>query len=88
MLRRRGPGGYAEHAEGRRERVARGAVREAWASTAWRDGGGSMEDGVAGFLPWTTNGDNNAGVVDPRPVRDREEWRTRLETIDRHKGRD
>ena len=36
-----------------------------------------------GDPPWTTNGDNNnASVVDPRLVRDREEWRTRLETID------
>ena len=40
MLRQRGPGGHAEHAEGRRERVAR-------ASAGWRDGGGSTEDGLA-----------------------------------------
>ena len=46
------------------------------------------DDGAAFFLPWATNGNDNAGVMDPRPVHDREEWQARLETIDRRKGRD
>ena len=88
MRRWRHPGAPAKHAKGRREKVARGAAREARASAAWQDGGGSTEDGAVVFLLWTTKGDNNAGVVDPRIVRDREEWRARLETIDRREGHD
>ena len=40
------------------------------------------------FLSWTTKGDSYAGVVDPRTVRDCEEWRDRLETIGWHEGCD
>ena len=49
MLRQRRPGGHAKHVEGRRERVARGAAREARASAAWQDGGRSTNDGGPAF---------------------------------------
>ena len=88
---------HAEAEAPRRARQTRG--REEEEGCAGRSKGGTGIRGVVGRWmvderrggrgpSWTTNGDNNAGVVDPRPVHDREEWRTRLETIDRREGRD
>ena len=79
-----------------RARQTRG--REEGEGRAGRGKGGAGIHGVAGRgrvdgrrgsggPSWMTNGDNNARVVDPRPVCNRKEWRTRLEIIDRREGR-
>ena len=60
MRRRRRPGAHAEHAEWRRERVARGAAREARDSAVRRDG-------AAG--EWA--GDGAAESIDRPETRDR-----------------